>query len=322
MSNSMTDLDVFIQQLITGSSNGMIIALIALGYTMVYGIIELINFAHGDLFMLGAFAALTVAGLLTSLCGEACPSLTLAVLLITTPLFCAGVNWAIDRYAFRPLRKSNRLAPLVSAIGISFILMNLGLFWGSLPMEVFNLGRAAASPKDFPALLPGDNLFGDERALYLSIRELIVVSVTIPLLIALSWYISHSKTGRAMRAVAQNPTAAALMGIDVPQIISRTFMLGGALAGVASVIYATYNGTIHFQMGYRVGMDAFTAAVVGGIGNFYGAVVGGILIGILRACSDQYLSTEWTNIAVFCTLVLVLMFRPSGLFGATTREKV
>lgn len=320
----MTDTEVLLQQLIIGLSNGSIIALIAMGYTMVYGIIELINFAHGDLFMLGAFLALTLVGL----CGldqiepgSAVAYAGLAVILFSVPVFCAFVNWLIDRLAYRPLRGAPRVTPLVSAIGVSFILMNIGLFWGGLPMPIFNMGRAAAAPKDFPSLIPNDNLLGDS-VIQFTTKDLSVIMVTVPLLIGLTLLVRCTSLGRAMRAVAQNPAAARLMGIDVDRIIGRTFMIGGALGGFASVIYALYNNTIYFQMGFRVGMDAFTAAILGGIGNMPGAMLGGVVIGLTRALSDQYIATKWTNTMVFAILILVLIFKPNGLLGSRVREKV
>lgn len=315
----MTDFDVFLQQLITGLSNGMIIALIAIGYTMVYGVVELINFAHGDLFMLGSFFALTAVGL----CGlePSSSSFLFVLLLIGTAVFCAIVNLLIDRLAYRPLRKAPRLAPLVSAIGVSFVFLNIGLFWGGLPMTVFNMGRSAAAPKDFPSLISNDNLLSGDILVF-TMKDLMVFAVTVPLLVILTYLVKRTRMGKAMRAVAQDPTAAQLMGVNVEQIIGYTFMIGGALAGAASVIYATYNNTIYFQMGYRVGVDAFTAAVLGGIGNLPGALLGGLVIGLIRAMSDQYLATEWTNVAVFTVLIAVLVFRPSGILGARVREKV
>jgi branched-chain amino acid transport system permease protein len=322
---ALTDLEVLVQQLITGLSNGMIIALIALGYTMVYGIIELINFAHGDLFMLGGFLALTILGALgvqPELSSTTAIASCLVGLFLIVPVFCGALNLLIERFAYRPLRSAPRLAPLVSAIGVSFILLNLGLFWGGLPMEVFGHGTTAASPKDFPALIPFVNLLGEESVILFTLRDLLVMLVTVPVLIALTLFVARTRTGTAMRAVAQDPRAAQLMGINADRVVSITFALGGALAGVASVVYALYNNTIHFQMGFRVGIDAFSAAVLGGIGNLPGAVLGGILIGIVRALSDQYVATQWTNAIVFALLIMVLVFRPSGLLGATSREKV
>lgn len=320
----MTETEVILQQLITGLSNGLIIALIALGYTMVYGIVELINFAHGDTFMLGCFAALTFVGVL--LPEEAYTASSnwwvLAVLLFSVPTFCALLNWSIDKFAYRPLRDAPRLAPLVSAIGVSFILLNIGLFWGGLPMEIFNNGSAAAAPKNFPELIGSHNLFGEESNIFYTPKDLLVLLVTGPLLLVLTYLVKFTTLGKAMRAVAQNPTAASLMGINVNRVIGHTFIIGGALAGIASVVYSLYNNTIHFQMGYRVGTDAFTAAVLGGIGNLTGAVVGGLLIGIIRALSDQYIATSWTNAVVFVILIICLIFRPSGLLGSNTKEKV
>lgn len=319
----MTSSDVLIQQLITGLSNGMIIALIALGYTMVYGIIELINFAHGDLFMLGSFLALTIIGAfgLQSV-GAAGTAGTLALILVAVPLFCASLNWSIDRLAYKPLRNAPKLAPLVSAIGVSFILMNIGLFWGGAKMEVFDMGRAASAPKNFPQLISNRDLLPQLDNILFTSKDLLVFGVTIPLMIALTLFIKYARIGKAMRAVAQNPTAAQLMGINIDRVIGVTFAIGGALGGAASVIYALYNNTIYFQMGYRVGMDAFTAAVLGGIGSLPGAMLGGLLIGLVRAMSDQYLETRWTNVVVFGILILILIFRPSGLLGARLREKV
>ena len=319
----MTDTEVLIQQLITGLSNGMIIALIALGYTMVYGIVELINFAHGDLFMLGSFCALTLVGFMGTGETSSTPLIlsTLTLMFVVVPAFCATINFLVDRYAYRPLRTAPRLAPLVSAIGISFIFLNIGLFWGGAPMEVFNEGRTAASPKDFPLLILNQNIFG-ESAIQFTHKDLLVFIVTVPLMFALTYIVKYTKLGKAMRAVSQNQIAARLMGIDVDRIIGITFLIGGALGGFSSIIYALYNNTIYYQMGYRVGIDAFTAAVLGGIGSLPGAVLGGLLIGIVRAMSDQYVATQWTNVIVFSILILVLTFRPAGILGLSVKEKV
>lgn len=320
----MTDTEVLIQQIITGLSNGMIIALIALGYTMVYGIIELINFAHGDLFMLGSFFALTLVSFFGLNSGSASTPylvLSLALIFVLVSCFCGVVNWAVDRLAYRSLRDAPRLVPLVSAIGVSFIFLNIGLLWGGIPLDVFGFGRAAAAPKDFPDLVPNINLLGSSAVVF-GTKDLVVMAVTVPLMLGLTILVKFTRLGKAMRAVAQNPTAAQLMGINVDRIIGVTFMIGGALAGTASVIYALYNNTIHFQMGYRVGLDAFTAAVLGGIGNLPGALLGGLLIGLIRTFTDQYIATEWINVMVFSVLVIVLVFRPSGLLGAPVRDKV
>jgi branched-chain amino acid transport system permease protein len=183
------------------------------------------------------------------------------------------------------------------------------------------MGNSAAAPKDFPMLLADYNLLGESN-IQLTPRDLSVVAITIPLLVILTVIVKYTSFGRSMRAVAQNPVAAQLMGIDVNRVIGRTFMLGGALGGFASIVYSMYNNTIYFQMGFRVGMDAFTAAILGGIGNLTGAALGGIVIGLIRALSDQYIATKWTNTMVFGILILVLIFRPNGLLGARVREKV
>jgi branched-chain amino acid transport system permease protein len=324
----MTGSEVLIQQIITGLSNGMIITLIALGYTMVYGIVELINFAHGDLFMLGTFLSLTLVGMLGLDPATASWQSTagaLALMMVLVPTFCAGLNWSVDRLAYKPLRNAPRLAPLVSAIGVSFIFMNLGQLWGGLPMDVFGGGRAAAAPKSFPPLIPNTNLLanlGFASGIQFTWRDVFVFGLTIPLLLGLTLFVKHTSLGKAMRATAQNPAAAQLMGIDINKVIGATFLIGGSLAGFAAVIYPLFNPTIYFQLGFRTGMDAFTAAVLGGIGNLPGAALGSILIGLVRAMSDQYIATQWTNSIVFGVLVLILIFRPSGLLGARTREKV
>ena len=188
-------------------------------------------------------------------------------------------------------------------------------------MNVFGLGKAAAAPKDFPVLVSNTNLLGNANVEFTA-KDLWVFIITIPLMLALTWFVKRTRAGKAMRAVAQDPTAAKLMGINVDRVIGQTFLIGGGLAGVASVVFALYNNTIYFQMGYRAGMDAFTAAVLGGIGSLPGAVLGGLCIGLARAGSDQYIATRWTNVFVFSILILVLVFRPAGILGAKNREKV
>jgi len=315
--------ETVLQQLLLGVTNGMVFALIALGYTMVYGILELINFAHGDLFMLASFLALTLVGLL-GLSGATGPVLALGLvaIVVVCALFAAGLNWSVDRVVYKPLRNAPKLAPLVSAIGVSFIFMNIGLFWGGLPMDVFGGGVAAAAPKSFPELLPNINLLGEGSGLRVTPKDLLVIGSPVTVMAALFWFVNGTKLGKAMRATAQNPTAARLMGIDVDRVIGATFLIGGALAGYAAVIYAIYINTINFQMGYQNGLYAFTAAVLGGIGNIPGAVLGGLVIGLLRAFSDQYIGAQWQPAVLFGTLIVILVFRPAGLLGSTAREKV
>lgn len=312
----------FVQQIIIGLTNGMVFALIALGYTMVYGILELINFAHGDLFMLASFLALTLVGAMSlESAGAGGLALGIAVIIPACVIFAGGLNWLVDRLVYRPLRGAPKLAPLVSAIGVSFIFMNLGLFWGGLPLDVFADGTAAAAPKSFPNLLPSENLLGDS-ALRVTGKDLIVIASSLLVMVGLFLFVTRTRLGKAMRATAQNPTAARLMGIDVDRVIGATFLMGGALAGFASVVYGFYINTINFQMGYQNGLYAFTAAVLGGIGNIPGAVLGGLVIGLVRAFSDQYIGAQWQPAVLFGILIAILVFRPQGLLGSTAREKV
>jgi branched-chain amino acid transport system permease protein len=314
----------FIQQVINGLVTGSLFALIALGYSMVYGIIELINFAHGDLFMLGAFLSLTIVGLF-GLAGAGVMGtvLGIAFLIVVCAAFCAGANWTVDRLVYKPLRKAPKLAPLVSAIGVSFVFMNLGLFWGAMPLEVFGMGQTPAANKDFPNLIANMNLLGgDDAPLRFTLKDLIVMAVTVPLMIGLTLFVKYTRLGKAMRATAQNPTAAQLMGIDVNRVIGATFLIGGALAGSASVLYALHVNTIGWQMGYQNGLYAFTAAVLGGIGSIPGAVLGGLVIGLVRSLGSQYVGEKWVSALVFAILIVILIFRPTGLLGLKAKEKV
>jgi branched-chain amino acid transport system permease protein len=304
------DAQFFLQQCLIGLTNGALIALVALGYTMVYGIIGLINFAHGDLIMLGACLALSlVTALGLAAAGPTTTWLAVALLVAVCGLFCGGLNVAVDRIIYKPLRDAPKLAPLVSAIGVSFMFMNVGLFW---------LGPADRS---FPELLPSANLLPGD-GLQFTWKDLLVVLVIIPLMIALSLLVKTTRLGKAMRAVAQDPTAAALMGIDVDRVIAATFFLGGFLGGAASVIYGLYINTISFQMGFQNGLYAFTAAVLGGIGSIPGAVVGGVVIGLVRSLSSALIGERWTGAIVFAILIVILVFRPEGLLGTRSKEKV
>jgi branched-chain amino acid transport system permease protein len=299
----------------TGLSNGTIWALIALGYTLVYGIIELINFAHGEVFMIGSFVCVSLWQTMGATADNAPLVIAGAVLLgLVAAMLASGVlNVMIERVAYRPLRNAPRLAPLITAIGMSFILQNVGLLWRPQPDSSPDLIQ---SQKDV------FTIFGVavERS------DIFAVAVTVPLLAALLWFVGRTKYGKAMRATAQDPDAARLMGIDVDRTISLTFLLGGLMAGAAGLIYALYNGTIKFNQGFTAGLIAFTAAVMGGIGNLKGAVVGGLIIGVIQAVVDSgnYLGIElgpqWTPAVVFSVLILVMVFKPSGLFGEETRE--
>ncbi len=311
------------QQLLIGVSNGMVYALIALGYSLVYGILEFINFAHGDVFMLASFFALTLVGCLDLQAAEGMPlALGLALVLLLTMAFAGGVNLAIDRIVYRPLRRAPKLAPLVSAIGVSFLLQNVGMAWGALPMAVFGGGGQPAAPKAFPALLPTFNLFGADAALSLRPSEALCIVASLLLMLGLVWLVGHTRLGLAMRALAQDPDAARLQGVDVDRVVALTFLLGGALAGVAAFLFSLSIQTISYQMGYQNGLYAFTAAVIGGIGRIPGAVVGGLLLGVVRALSDQYIGAQWQPAILFGILIALLVFRPTGLLGNTAREKV
>jgi branched-chain amino acid transport system permease protein len=300
----------FLQQCLIGLTNGALVALVALGYTMVYGIIRLINFAHGDLIMLGACLALSLVGGLGLGAGGAATTWGGIVLLVAAcGVFCGLVNVAVDRIVYRPLRTAPKLAPLVSAIGVSFIFMNIGLFW---------IGPADRS---FPELLPATNLLAGE-GLQFTAKDLLVLAVVVPLMLALTVLVKATRLGKAMRAVSQDPVAAALLGIDVDWVIAATFFVGGFLGGAASVIYGLYINTIGFQMGFQNGLYAFTAAVLGGIGSIPGAVVGGLVIGLVRSLSSAYVGERWTGAIVFAILIVILVFRPEGLLGKATKEKV
>jgi branched-chain amino acid transport system permease protein len=307
----MTDLGQFI---VIGLVTGTLYALIALGYTMVYGIIELINFAHGDLFMLGSFLALQVAlwvGVAAGAAGPGEAAVAIGLMLVCAPVFCAVLNVAIDRVVYRPVRHAPKVAVVVSAIGVSFILMNVGLFWFG-PVDL-----------NFPNLIANTDLLADTGlGLRFTYKDLMVVGVTVPAMVALTVFVRYTTLGKAMRATAQNPTAAQLMGINVDRVIAATFAIGGALAGVASVVYGLYFNTVGYQMGFQNGLYAFTAAVLGGIGNVPGAVLGGLVLGLVRSLGSHYAGEEWSEALVFGILILILLFRPNGLLGARIPEKV
>ena len=311
------------QQLIIGAVNGLVFALIALGYTMVYGILELINFAHGDLFCVCAFFALTCLSLLPNHDMGVWPSLgVIGAVLVASAAFGAASNWAIDRYIFRPVRGAHRLAPMVTAIGMSLVLQNVALLWGGLPLPIFAMGRSAAAPKAFYELVPYTNLLPPAWGVVFGARDAMVVGVSLAALAAVWLLVHRTAFGRAMRAIAQDPLAARLMGIHSERVIGLTFAVGGALAGVAAVIYGLYIGTIHYQMGYQNGLYAFVAAVLGGIGSIGGAVVGALVLGLVRALADQYLGVRWQPAVLFGLLIAVMALAPTGLFGRGRREKV
>ena len=293
-----------------GLSNGAIWALIAVGYTLVYGIIELINFAHGDLFMLGSFAAYSLIISIGLTVSTATVPLFFGLLLILflCMIACGTLNTMIERVAYRPLRNAPKLAPLITAVGFSFILQNVGLLW---------LG---GSHRGVPNLIDSQEVSCTILGVPITHGDILAVVVTIPLFFFLINFINRSRIGRAMRATAQDPQAARLMGINVDTTISFTFLLGGLMAGAAGLIYALYQTDVWFFSGFTAGLISFTAAVMGGIGNLKGAILGGLIIGVIQQISDNRIGTEWTPAIVFGYLVLILVFRPQGLIGEETRE--
>src|SRR5215212_8045965 len=293
-----------------GISNGSIWALVALGYTLVYGIIELINFAHGDVFMIGSFVAVglySTFGLATKT-GTAGLAIGLLGTLVVGAIACAFLNALIERVAYRPLRAAPKLAPLITAVGFSFILENVGLLW--------NGGAQESVPDLIESQKELVTIFG----VHITHGDVLAIGVAIPLLMLLAGFVGGSRLGKAMRATAQEPEAARLMGINVDTTISATFVLGGLMAGAGGLIYALYQTQIWYFQGFRAGLIAFTAAVMGGIGNLKGAVLGGLIIGIIEQISDNRIGTSWTPAIVFAYLVLIMVFRPQGLIGEETRE--
>jgi branched-chain amino acid transport system permease protein len=310
LTSDEADLSRLGNNLVDGLSNGAIWALVAIGYTLVYGIVELINFAHGEVFMIGSFVAAGFFGTigLTQSTGTA---LLVIGLLITLPvcMLAAGMlNTMIERVGYRPLRSAPKLAPLITAVGFSFILQNIGLLW---------LG---GSQEGIPDLIESQSELFTIGGVEITNGDILAVGVTIPLLIAMTAFIGGSRLGKAMRATAQDPEAARLMGINVDTTISLTFLIGGMLAGAAGLIYALYQTTIWYFQGFTAGLVAFTAAVMGGIGNIRGAVLGGLIIGFIQQMSDNRIGSEWTPAIVFVYLILIMVFKPSGLLGEETRE--
>jgi branched-chain amino acid transport system permease protein len=315
--------DAFVQTIIIGLSNGLIYALVALGYTLVYGIIELINFAHGDVFMLGSMLALT---LFLAIGLTSATPLAVAVMMILGVLaFVMGamalLNVSIERFAYRPLRNAPKLAPLISAIGMSFVLQNVGLVWKGPAVQ------------GFENVIPNVNVLttvlGLDTGISLTYKQLFVALVTVPLLVGLTWFVKNTRQGKAMRATAQDPNAAGLMGINVDRTIALTFVLGGALAGAAGVVQILFNNATVYTLGFRFGLNAFTSAVLGGIGNIVGAMLGGLTLGIFESVGPSLVLTglgipsahQLKDVVAFLALVLVLIFKPTGLLGERLSEE-
>jgi branched-chain amino acid transport system permease protein len=305
-------MEVFLQQLINGITLGSIYGLIAIGYTMVFGIIGMVNFAHGDVFMVSAFIALIALLILTTWFGIASVALALFIVLIVAMTLTAVVNWAIERVAYRPLRGSFRLAPMISAIGMSIFLSNF--------VQVSQGPRN----KSIPPLIRGEFVLLDRNnfAVTVTYKQLIIWGVTAALLIAFWYLVAKTQLGRAQRACEQDQKMAALVGIDVDRTVSMTFVIAAALAAVAGTMYLMYYGVVSFSDGFIPGVKAFTAAVLGGIGSLPGAVIGGILIGLIETMWSAYFSIDYKDVAAFCVLAITLIFLPQGLFGRPDVEKV
>jgi branched-chain amino acid transport system permease protein len=299
----------FVQILVFGITQGSIYALVALGYTMVYGIIELINFAHGDVFTLGAYIGTTFLGFF-AITENTFTLGNLVALLVVFPvvmLVMGGINVAIERVAYRPLRNAPRLAPLITAIGMSFFLEGVMFLWKG-PATVH-----------FPDILPQQST--TVAGVFFGFKDVFVVVVAGILVALLAVFINRTKLGKAMRATAQDRDAAQLMGIDINRTIAATFFIGALLAGAGGMIWGLYYNTVYYQLGFRSGLIAFTAAVFGGIGNIPGAALGGVVIGLTAAFSDSYIGAKWTQVVIFGILIGVLVFRPTGLLGMRVPEK-
>ncbi|MDE2613661.1 MAG: branched-chain amino acid ABC transporter permease [Burkholderiales bacterium] len=306
-------METFFQQIINGLVLGSMYALVALGYTMVYGIINLINFAHGEVLMVGALTSWTVV---TALADTGLPGW--ALMLISLPVsivVCAALNFTVEKLAYRPLRNAPRLAPLITAMGMSLLLQTVAMIiW-------------KPNPKPYPQLLPVDpiNLGGP----VISITQCLILGVTVVLLVAMIWLVNHTRLGRAMRATAENPRVAALMGVRPDMVISATFIIGAVLAAIAGIMWAANYGTVQHYMGFMPGLKAFTAAVLGGIGNLGGAVLGGVVLGLIEALGAGYLGaltggvlgSQYADIFAFTALILVLTLRPSGLLGERVADR-
>ena len=300
-------MDYFIQQLVNGLTLGSIYGLIAIGYTMVYGIIGMINFAHGDIFMLGGFAALIVFLLLATYVAGIPVALAILIMMVVAMLMTSLWNWSIERIAYRPLRGSFRLAPLITAIGMSITLSNF--------IQVSQGPRN----KPIPPMITDVYHIGN---ITVQLKQIVIIIVT-AVLLSIFWYIVHkTPLGRAQRATEQDRKMAALLGVDVDRTISVTFVMGAALASVAGTMYLMYYGVVAFNDGFIPGVKAFTAAVLGGIGSLPGAVLGGLLIGLIEALWSAYFTIDYKDVATFGLLAFVLIFKPTGILGRPEVEKV
>lgn len=306
-------MDVFLQQLINGLTLGSIYGIIAIGYTMVFGIIGMVNFAHGDVFMISGFIALIIYLFITTVLGIGSVALALLIVLISAMALTALWGWATERIAYRPLRGSFRLAPLISAIGVSIFLANF--------VQLVQGARNKPVPpivQDVIALWTGPSGY----AVTISYKQIIIVATT-ALLLSVFWYIvQRTSLGRAQRACEQDRKMAALLGVDVDRTISFTFVIGAALAGLAGTAYLLFYGVVSFSDGFVPGVKAFTAAILGGIGSIPGAVLGGLIIGLIETFWSAYFSIQYKDVAAFSILIIVLIIMPSGLLGRPEIEKV
>jgi len=304
-------MEYFLQQLINGVTLGAIYGLIAIGYTMVYGIIGMINFAHGEIYMIGAFIAVICFALL-GLLGITWLPLVLLIVLVVAMSLTALYGWTVERIAYRPLRGSFRLAPLISAIGMSIFLQNY-----------VQIAQGAKIKPLQPMVRGGFEVMkGETFTVNLSYLQIIIVVLTVVLMAGFTWLIAATPLGRAQRACEQDRVMASLLGVHTDRTISLTFVLGAILAAVAGVMVTLYYGVVDFYIGFLAGLKAFTAAVLGGIGSLPGAMLGGLLIGLIEAFWSAYFSIEYKDVAVFAILVIVLIFRPTGLLGSPDVEKV
>ena len=309
-------MEYFVQQLINGLTLGSIYGLIAIGYTMVYGIIGMINFAHGDIFMIGSFIALAMFLILTTVLGFAFLPVVLLIVLIVAMVFTSAWGWTVERLAYRPLRGSFRLAPLITAIGMSILLQN------------FVRVSQGARVKPLPPQIQGGITLMEGNAetgaivVQLSYMQLIIIVTTVVLMAGFTLLINKTALGRAQRACEQDRRMAALLGVNVDRTISLTFVMGAALAAVAGLMFLLLYGVIDFYIGFLAGIKAFTAAVLGGIGSLPGAMLGGLLIGLIEVFWSGYFTVEYKDVAAFSILAIVLIFLPSGLLGKPEVEKV
>ena len=311
----------FLQTLVFGIADGAIYALIALGYTMVYGIIELINFAHGDVFTLGAYVATALIGFF-AINEDSFTTTNLIALLLIFPavmLIMGGINVGIERIAYRPLRNAPRLAPLITAIGMSFVLEGFMFLWhGPATVHVPNI---LPHGPGFEGYIGSNCAVDSSNCVFIGFKDIFVLVAAAILVTLLALFINRSKLGKAMRATAQDRDASQLMGININRTIAATFFIGALLAGAGGMIWGLYFNTVSYNLGFRTGLIAFTSAVFGGIGNIPGAALGGMVIGLVAAFSDAYIGSKWTQVVIFGILIGVLVFRPTGLLGMRVPEK-